>query len=64
MPVPAAGAAPAAGAHAVVDGQHYTAWTANWAAGWSSALYTYYEWMYDDGYGSSNADCTSVTPNV
>ncbi len=44
----------------VVDGQHYTAWSANWAAGWASPLYTYYEWMYDDGMGSSNADCTST----
>ena len=44
---------------AVVDGNHFTAWTSNWAAGWASPLYTYYEWMYDDGYGSSNVDCTS-----
>ncbi len=41
----------------VVDGQHFRAWTSNWAAGWSSALYSYYEWMYDDGPGSSNIDC-------
>jgi hypothetical protein len=42
-----------------VDGVRFTAWTSNWAAGWSSALYTYYEWMYDDGIGSSNIECTS-----
>ena len=44
-----------------VDGNGYSAWTANWAAGWASALYTYYEWMYYDGYGDgrTNIDCTS-----
>lgn len=46
-----------------VDGARFTAWTANWAAGWASPLYTYYEWMYDDGYPGSNADCpTSTSP--
>ena len=44
---------------ATVDGNGYSAWTANWAAGWASVLYTYYEWMYEDGYGSSNIDCAS-----
>jgi hypothetical protein len=42
-----------------VEGNRFTAWASNWAAGWASPLYTYYEWMYDDGYGSSNIDCTS-----
>jgi hypothetical protein len=41
----------------VVEGNHFQAWTSNWAAGWASALYTYYEWMYDDGYASTNIDC-------
>jgi hypothetical protein len=45
---------------AVVNGSHFTSWTSNWAAGWSSSLYTYYEWMYDDGIGSSNIDCSST----
>jgi hypothetical protein len=40
-----------------VEGNPYIAWTSNWAAGWASPLYTYYEWMYDDGPGSSNVDC-------
>jgi hypothetical protein len=43
-----------------VDGVGFTSWTSNWAAGWSSALYVYYNWMYDDGMGSSNLDCTST----
>jgi hypothetical protein len=42
-----------------VGGLFYSMWTANWAAGWASALYTYYEWMYNDGLGSSNIDCTA-----
>jgi hypothetical protein len=47
----------------VVEGARFTAWTANWAAGWASPLYTYYEWMYDDGYPGANADCpTSTSP--
>jgi hypothetical protein len=30
----------------------------NWAAGWDNALGSDYAWMYDDGLGSSNIDCT------
>ena len=43
-----------------VDGVGFTSWTSNWAAGWASPLYVYYNWMYDDGMGSSNLDCTST----
>jgi hypothetical protein len=37
----------------------YTMYASNWAAGYTSALYTYYEWMYNDGPGGTNIDCTS-----
>jgi hypothetical protein len=36
-------------------------WTANWAGGYPNALMAYYDWMYDDGPGSGNLDCTSAT---
>jgi hypothetical protein len=32
---------------------------ANWEGGESSSLASDFEWMYDDGYGSGNLDCTS-----
>jgi hypothetical protein len=35
-------------------------WTANWAGGYPNALMAYYDWMYDDGPGSGNLDCTSA----
>ncbi|HTZ63214.1 MAG TPA: hypothetical protein VMB51_03855 [Solirubrobacteraceae bacterium] len=31
----------------------------NWASDYPNALAAYYVWMYDDGYGSANAACTS-----
>ncbi len=33
--------------------------TSNWAGAFPNAPAAYYEWMYDDGYGSANAACTS-----
>jgi hypothetical protein len=33
-------------------------WGANWAGGVGSPLEAVYYWMYDDGPGSSNADCS------
>jgi hypothetical protein len=36
-----------------------TAATSNWAGGLDSALEADFEWMYDDGLGSFNLDCTS-----
>jgi hypothetical protein len=33
--------------------------TSNWAGNFPNAPAAYYEWMYDDGYGSANAACTS-----
>jgi hypothetical protein len=32
----------------------------NWAGGWGTALGSDYAWMYDDGLGSSNGDCTKT----
>ncbi len=33
--------------------------TSNWAGGFASTLEADFEWMYDDGLGSGNLDCTS-----
>jgi hypothetical protein len=33
--------------------------TSNWAGGQPNALVAYYGWMYDDGYGGENLDCTT-----
>lgn len=33
--------------------------TGNWAAGYDSTLEADFAWMYDDGLGSDNVDCTS-----
>jgi hypothetical protein len=35
------------------------AWTANWEGGYSSPLEADFAWMYDDGPGSGNIDCTA-----
>lgn len=32
----------------------------NWAGGWDNALGANYAWMYDDGPGSDNLDCTKT----
>ncbi len=34
-------------------------YTSNWAAGYDNAPMAYEGWMYDDGLGSDNADCSS-----
>jgi hypothetical protein len=34
-------------------------WTANWEGGYVSPLLSDFAWMYDDGFGSGNLDCTS-----
>jgi hypothetical protein len=36
-------------------------YASNWAGGQANALLAYYGWMYDDGYGGPNLDCTSPT---
>jgi hypothetical protein len=38
-------------------------WGSNWAGGEPSALLADYDFMYDDGLGSPNLDCTRATPN-
>jgi hypothetical protein len=38
---------------------NFTAWTSNWGAGYASAPYIYYAFMYADGPHSSNVDCPS-----
>jgi len=38
-------------------------WGSNWAGGEASALLADYDWMYNDGLGSPNLDCTTATPN-
>ena len=40
------------------SGFPFREWGANWAGGGGSPLEAVYYWMYDDGPGSSNADCT------
>jgi hypothetical protein len=42
-----------------VGSAQWQSWASNWASGYPNAAYTYYAWMYDDGLGSSNGDCTS-----
>jgi hypothetical protein len=37
--------------------------TSNWAGGDESALEADFDWMYDDGQGSGNLDCTSSDPS-
>lgn len=42
-----------------LSGQTSVGFASNWAGGAPNALAAYYGWMYDDGYGSGNLDCTS-----
>ena len=41
------------------SGFPWTSWGSNWAGAIGSSLEAIYFWMYDDGEGSSNVDCTS-----
>jgi hypothetical protein len=45
------------------SGPSGTTWGSNWAGGEASALLADYDWMYDDGPGSPNLDCTSALAN-
>jgi hypothetical protein len=51
------------GVHRDADPQpsasNYLAWTANWAGGFTNMPLAYEAWMYDDGPGSGNLDCTA-----
>jgi len=44
---------------AALRGQNRLGFASNWAGGAPNALVAYFVWMYDDGYGSGNLDCTS-----
>jgi hypothetical protein len=44
-----------------LPGQSQIAFASNWAGGQQNAVLAYYSWMYDDGYGSGNLDCSSPT---
>jgi hypothetical protein len=50
----------AASANADPTGANGDSWGSNWARGEASALLADYDWMYDDGFGSPNLDCTSA----
>jgi hypothetical protein len=43
----------------LTGGTQVYSWGSNWAGGTTNALGSDYYWMYDDGYPSSNGDCTS-----
>ena len=45
------------------NGPTGTTWGSNWAGGEASALLADYDWMYDDGPGSPNMDCTNTLAN-
>jgi hypothetical protein len=53
----------AAAADSDPDGPSGTTWGSNWAGGEASALLADYDWMYDDGPGSPNMDCTNALAN-
>jgi hypothetical protein len=44
--------------HSLPGGGSLVGLGGNWAGGWDNALGSNYAWMYDDGPGSDNADCT------
>ncbi len=50
----------AAAATSDPSGPAGTTWGSNWAGGEASALLADYDWMYDDGPGSPNMDCTNT----
>jgi hypothetical protein len=41
----------------------YSQWGSNWAGAVGNPLEAMYFWMYDDGTGSANVDCTSSKPS-
>ncbi len=44
------------------SGSGWTGYTANWAGGYPNIVLAYGAWMYDDGQGSGNLDCTAAHP--
>jgi hypothetical protein len=47
-----------ADADPVPSDPNWWAYTSNWAGGFANAVLAYEAWMYDDGPGSGNLDCT------
>ena len=45
------------------NGFAWTTWGGNWAGAMGNPLEAIYYWMYDDGPGSSNIDCTQANPS-
>jgi hypothetical protein len=45
------------------NGPAGSTWGSNWAGGEPSALLADYDFMYNDGLGSPNFDCSGATPN-
>ncbi|HZU80904.1 MAG TPA: hypothetical protein VE991_13380 [Acidimicrobiales bacterium] len=45
------------------SGFPYSQWGSNWAGAVGNPLEAMYYWMYDDGMGSSNIDCTPSDPS-
>ncbi len=41
----------------------YSQWGSNWAGAVGNPLEADYLWMYDDGVGSANVDCTAANPS-
>jgi hypothetical protein len=46
--------------HTLTGGATVSSWGSIWAVGIPNALIANYFWMYDDGIGSPNGDCTSA----
>jgi hypothetical protein len=53
---------PTLSASSLTGGARVTSWGSLWAGGTSNPLGSDYYWMYDDGYNSPNASCTTSTP--
>jgi hypothetical protein len=58
----AGNADPILSASSLTGGASVTSWGSLWAGGTSNPLGSDYYWMYDDGYNSPNASCTTSTP--
>jgi hypothetical protein len=52
---------PELSASTLTGGAAVAAWGSVWAGGTSNALGSDYYWMYDDGVGSPNGDCTTAS---
>ena len=48
----------------LTGGAPVSSWGSLWGGGTANPLGTDYYWMYDDGYNSPNASCTTATPQA